>query len=583
MNNKLVIHDAESKQWLRFQQPYQIVRADRLDEVLPQWQLINQMISEHKLYAAGFISYEASSAFDSVLHTHSVSSFPLLWFGLYSKPEVIQLPDLFLSDAYAWNWYPSVSREEYDSAIATVKKYIFQGETYQVNYTMRLNAPFSGSPWELFLKLVRGQQANYAAYVDIDDFAICSASPELFFRLSGNKLISRPMKGTAARGCTLAEDQATAEWLHNSVKNRAENVMIVDMIRNDMGRVADMGSVRVSSLFDVERYPTVWQMTSTVEATTSVSLCEIMAALFPCASITGAPKPRTMQIITSLETTPRHIYTGCIGFISPERQAQFNVAIRTVLIDKKTSLAEYGVGGGIIWDSVSSDEYRECQIKAEVLTAKCPDFSLLETILWTLEDGYFLLDDHLKRLQNSALYFGIPVKIEEIGQKLDALVKVFLNQSYKVRLLITRDGSISCETTSLSSSTNPQPIRLGLSSTPIDSTNPFLYHKTTNRQIYDTAQAVHSNCDDVLLWNERGEITETRIANVIVEMNGELVTPPVKCGLLPGTFRDDLLAQKKVREEVVTVEALKKCDRIFVVNSVRKWCEAVLISNDTET
>jgi para-aminobenzoate synthetase/4-amino-4-deoxychorismate lyase len=583
MNNKLVIHDAESKQWLRFQQPYQIVRAERLDEVLPQWKLVNQMISEHKLYAAGFISYEASSAFDSVLHTHSVSSFPLLWFGLYSKPEVIQLPDLFLSDAYAWNWYPSVSREEYDSAIATVKKHIFRGETYQVNYTMRLNAPFSGSPWELFLKLVRGQQANYAAYVDIDDFAICSASPELFFRLSGNKLISRPMKGTAARGCTLAEDQATAEWLHNSVKNRAENVMIVDMIRNDMGRVADMGSVRVSSLFDVERYPTVWQMTSTVEATTSVSLCEIMAALFPCASITGAPKPRTMQIITSLETTPRHIYTGCIGFISPERQAQFNVAIRTVLIDKKTSLAEYGVGGGIIWDSVSSDEYRECQIKAEVLTAKCPDFSLLETILWTLEDGYFLLDDHLKRLQNSALYFGIPVKIEEIGQKLDALVKIFLNQSYKVRLLITRDGSISCETTSLSSSTNPQPIRLGLSSTPIDSTNPFLYHKTTNRQIYDTAQAVHSNCDDVLLWNERGEITETRIANVIVEMNGELVTPPVKCGLLAGTFRDDLLAQKKVREEVVTVEALKKCDRIFVVNSVRKWCEAVLISNDTET
>jgi para-aminobenzoate synthetase/4-amino-4-deoxychorismate lyase len=325
------------------------------------------------------------------------------------------------------------------------------------------------------------------------------------------------------------------------------------MVRNDMGRVAAVGSVQVASLFDVERYPTLWQMTSTVTAKTDVSLGDIMTALFPCASITGAPKPSTMQIIANLETMPRRVYTGCIGFIAPNKRAQFNVAIRTVLIDKEIGEAEYGVGGGIVWDSVSGDEYEECQVKARILTERRPDFSLLETLLWTPEEGYFLLEYHLQRLRDSAAYFDFPENVDKI-----------------------RDGTISCQETMLTMTNEPQPVRLGIAPTPVDSANPFLYHKTTHRQVYDAARSGCPDCDDVLLWNEQGEITETCIANVVLEFDGELVTPPVRCGLLPGTFRAWLLDQGIVREKVVTIKGLKRSKRIYLVNSVRKWRDAIL-------
>ncbi|MTJ50533.1 aminodeoxychorismate synthase component I [Dolichospermum sp. UHCC 0259] len=579
MKNKLVIHDAKFKHWLCFQNPDEIIKADSIDQVVPKLQLVNDLIAKHQMYAAGFISYEASTAFDSVLETHSPGSFPLLWFGLYKKPEIIELPKPTLPTEYQLNWKPSVIEAEYHQSISKIKEYIALGETYQVNYTLRLNSPFSGDSWELFLKLVQAQNADYGAYVDIDNFAICSASPELFFDLDGNNLTSRPMKGTAARGLTLATDHDIANQLHFSEKNRAENVMIVDMIRNDMGRIANINTVKVPSLFNVEKYPTVWQMTSTVTAKTTASINDIMGALFPCASITGAPKARTMQIIQKLENTPRRIYTGCIGFINPQRQAQFNVAIRTVLIDKKNSQAEYGVGGGIVWDSVSSDEYQECQIKAQVLTLNQPDFSLLETILWQPDDGYFVLDYHLQRLQGSAIYFNFNIDINRLKKQLDELTKKFLNQAYKVRLLLDYYGKITYQTIPLSPVNNQEFVKLGMCCTPIDSNNLFLYHKTTNRQVYETAKAAFPDCDDVLLWNERGEITETCIGNIVVELNGKFITPPVKCGLLAGTFRADLLEKAKIQEEIITVKMLKYINRIYIINSVQKWREAVLISH----
>ncbi len=578
MKNQLVIHNAKLKHWLSFQNPDEIIRADTIDQVVPKLQIINDLIDKHQMYGAGFMSYEASPAFDSVFETNSPCSFPLLWFGLYRKPEIIELPKPALPHEYQLNWTPSVSEAEYHQAISQIKKYIALGETYQVNYTLRLNAPFTGDTWELFLKLVQAQKADYGAYVDIDNFAICSASPELFFHLDGNLLTSRPMKGTAARGLTLVADHDIANQLHFSEKNRAENVMIVDMIRNDIGRIANINTVKVPSLFNVEKYPTVWQMTSTVTATTTVSINEIMAALFPCASITGAPKARTMQIIQELENTPRRIYTGCIGFISPQRQAQFNVAIRTVLIDKKNSQAEYGVGGGIVWDSVSSEEYQECQIKAQVLTLNQPSFSLLETILWQPHDGYFVLDYHLQRLQASAIYFDFNLDINNLKAQLDKLPKSFLNQAYKVRLLLDAHGEIRYQIIPLSPINNQEFVKLGMCCTPVDSTNIFLYHKTTNRQVYERVKATFPDCDDVLLWNEREEITETCIGNIVVKLNGELLTPPVKCGLLAGTFRASLLEQGKIREEIITVEMLKNSDRIYIINSVQKWREAVLVS-----
>ncbi|MFM7405125.1 MAG: aminodeoxychorismate synthase component I [Cuspidothrix sp.] len=579
MNNKLVIHDAKLKHWLFFQNPDQIIIADTIDQVIPKLQLVNDLINKYQLYAAGFISYEAATAFDAVLKTHSSSSFPLLWFGLYQKPEIIELPKPSLSIEYQLNWQSSITEAEYHQAITRIKEYIALGETYQVNYTLRLNAAFNGDSWELFLKLVQAQKANYGAYIDIDNFAICSASPELFFCLDGDKLTSLPMKGTAARGLTLARDHDIANQLHFSEKNRAENVMIVDMIRNDIGRIANINTVKVPKLFNVEKYPTVWQMTSTVTAKTTDSITNIIKALFPCASITGAPKTRTMEIIQELENTPRHIYTGCIGFISPQRQAQFNVAIRTVLIDKQNSQAQYGVGGGIVWDSVSSDEYQECQVKAQVLTLNRPDFSLLETMLWQPNNGYFVLDYHLQRLQSSAIYFDFNLDINQLKIQLDELTKSFLNQDYKIRLLLDSDGEIRYQTMLLSPIDNEKSIKLGLSKTPVDSTNIFLYHKTTNRQIYELAKTTFPNCEDVVLWNERGEITETCIGNIVIEFNGELLTPPVSCGLLAGTFRGDLIAKGKIREEIMTVEKLKNCDCIYIINSVQKWRKAVLTSD----
>jgi para-aminobenzoate synthetase/4-amino-4-deoxychorismate lyase len=576
--NQLIIYDATHQQWLRFQNPIEIIQAHSIHQVVPQFQRVNQLIEQHHYYGAGFISYEAASAFDPNLETYPLTDFPLLWFGLYSKPEVIEIPQVMEGeDNIKLNWLSSVSKTEYENAIAQIKQYIQQGETYQVNYTYRLYTPFQGNAWDYFLQLIQAQPVSYGAYLEIESFTICSASPELFFCLNGDKIIARPMKGTAPRGLTLAADQQLAKDLQNCPKNRAENVMIVDMLRNDMGRVADFYTVQVPSLFDVEKYPTLWQMTSTVTATTHQSLDKIMAALFPCASITGAPKRRTMEIIQELETTPRKIYTGTIGLIKPQRQAQFNVAIRTVLIDKITNKAEYGVGSGIVWDSDSQDEYSECQTKTQFLNTCPQDFELLETILWEPNLGYFLLDYHLQRLQKSAIYFNFNIDLEKVKYKLLKVANQLEGKAYKVRILVNKKCEIYHETIPFCLPETPQPVKLRLNSIAIDSSNPFLYHKTTNRSVYQKAKETTLDCDDVILWNERGEITETCIYNIIVENNGERLTPPVSCGLLAGTYRQMLLDENKIKEEIIYVDSLRKADKIYVINSVQKLREAVLL------
>ena len=578
MKNQVILHNTATKQWMRFENPEEVFIANCIEEVIPCLNKIEKIVLKHGLYAAGFLSYEAAPAFDEALCVKPMDSFPLIWFGMYAKPEMFQLPAQEVASAYTLGeWTPSVSTSVYERTIAKIKELIARGDTYQVNYTFRLNTTFIGDSWSFFLKLVQAQQTGYAAYIDLGGYIICSASPELFFSLDDNRLVSRPMKGTAARGRTLAEDKIQSEWLYNSEKNRAENIMIVDMIRNDMGRIANIGSVEVTSFYDIERYPTLFQMTSTVASTTSSSITEIMTALFPCASITGAPKPRTMEIISELETSPRRIYTGSIGYIAPDRKAQFNVAIRTVLIDRKAEQAEYGFGGGIVWDSDSTDEYNECQVKARILTSDRPEFSLLETMLWTSDIGYFLLDYHFRRLMDSAEYFDYNADIEHIEKKLKSEAASFSDGSYKVRLLVSKEGTIICQSMPLKDFEQPKTVWLRLSPEPVDSGNLFLYHKTTNRQLYDAAKAACPDCDDVVLFNEKDEITESCIANIIVKMDGELVTPPVECGLLPGTFRAWLLDRGEVREKVLTIDALKKAEEIYLINSVRKWQNAVIL------
>jgi para-aminobenzoate synthetase / 4-amino-4-deoxychorismate lyase len=354
--------------------------------------------------------------------------------------------------------------------------------------------------------------------------------------------------------------------------------MIVDMIRNDFGRIAEIGSVNVPYLFTVEKYPTLLQMTSTVTAQSAASLPELMEAMFPCASITGAPKVRTMQIINELEPEPRGLYTGTIGYFGPERQAQFNVAIRTVIIDRETGLADYGVGSGIVWDSDAAGEYEECRLKTEVLTRRRPSFDLLESLLWTPDEGYFLLDKHLQRLAGSAEYFDFSMDEQQVRLRLDQLTHN-LSALHKVRLLLGEDGNITTQAVSLAGNRIIESVKVGLAEDAVDSSEVWLYHKTTHRQVYEKALASRPECDEVLLWNERGELCEATSSNIVLEIDGRLLTPPVSCGLLAGTFRQHLLEQGQIEEGIVTLADLEHCTQLFLINSVRCWRSAYFMDN----
>ena len=381
---------------------------------------------------------------------------------------------------------------------------------------------------------------------------------------------TRPIKGTCPRDPDPARDRLRAAELTTSPKNRAENLMIVDMLRNDLGRVAEIGSVEVPSLFEIERYPTLLQMTSTVTARTSRSLGEILAALFPCASVTGAPKKRTMEIIAASEAAPRGVYTGTVGWAAPDGRASFNVSIRTAVADREAGKVTYGVGSGVVADSDAGDEHAECLLKARILEER--PFALLETLAHHPAEGYRWLEAHLSRLRASARFFVVPLDESRVEGALREAA-AGLTGPGRVRLLLHEDGRVTVESRPLVPA-SPVPLRVGLAGRPVDGSGVWLHHKTTRREAYDDALASRPDCDDVLLWNTRGEVTESSIANVIVERGGDRVTPPVSSGLLAGVERAQLLARGEVREEVVPVGDLKPGQRIWLANSVRGVLEA---------
>jgi para-aminobenzoate synthetase/4-amino-4-deoxychorismate lyase len=563
--------------WLTFADPVRIISTSAPEEIASCLQEIDDAVGSEGLYAAGFLCYEAGAAYNLAVHEPEAGALPLLWFGLYNQHEEMpSIPDTQEVPYMLEGWQASLGEEAYFEAIEQIKQRIAQGDTYQVNFTMHLRSQFSGDPWALFYDLSQAQQAGHTAFLDLGRHVICSASPELFFDLDGDLLSARPMKGTATRGRTLAEDEAQMMALQTSTKDRAENVMIVDMIRNDFGRIAEIGSVEVPTLFTVERYPTLLQMTSTVKAHSMASLPEIMEAVFPCASITGAPKVSTMEIIKGLEPEPRGIYTGAIGYWGPCRQASFNVAIRTVVIDRESGVADYGVGSGIIWDSKADAEYAECRLKSQVLVERFPSFELLESMLWTLEEGFFLLDQHLQRLAGSVLYFGYVLDEQVLRLKLMKFAQSLVETS-KLRILVGQNGQTTIEAQTVGAAKDAPPVPVCLAQTAVDSSSVWLYHKTTRRQVYEDALAGVPDGYDVILWNERGEITEASSANVILELDGQMVTPPVSSGLLAGTYRHSMLEQGIIQERVVTTADLQRSSRIYLINSVRKWREAVYI------
>jgi para-aminobenzoate synthetase/4-amino-4-deoxychorismate lyase len=539
-----------------------------IEAVEPALREVERAADIEGLLAAGFVSYEASPAFDSALQVRADKDFPLLWFGLFERVEARPtLSGGFPMEGESLLWEPEIEKADYLQAIESIRDEIRLGNTYQVNFTYRLRSKAPSNPWQLFLRMVSAQGPGYSAFLDTGRWCICSASPELFFRREGVKLESRPMKGTAKRGRTLGEDNKRARELAGSSKERAENIMIVDMVRNDLGRIAETGSVEVSSLCDLEKYPTVWQMTSAVTAQSNVGLAEIFDALFPPASITGAPKPSTMGIIAALERSPRRVYTGALGFLLPGR-SQFNVAIRTVLVDKQNEVAEYGTGGGITWDSKPGAEFEESLIKARVLHRAIQPFLLLETLRWDRRDGYILLEEHLSRLMDSAFYFDYEVDEAEVRRALATLSATFASGPRRVRLTADSAGKIALSHSRLEPLGSGQPC-VAFAPRPVDSSDAMLFHKTTYRRVYEEALAARPGFSDVLLFNERGEVTESTIANVAVELDGLLCTPPVGCGLLPGTRRARMLVEGSLKERPMTIEEVAKAPRVFLLNSVR--------------
>jgi para-aminobenzoate synthetase/4-amino-4-deoxychorismate lyase len=567
-------------EWLLFTHPVDVVSTSDATKIVDLLNDIESRVEELKLYAAGFISYEASSAFDSALTAVKKSDLPLFCFGLFESVQVFDNPPSIQGDFETNNWRQSGSCDHYLEQLAKIKKRIRAGDTYQVNYTFQRSADYTGDPLALFHRFAK--DAPYAAYIESEDFAICSASPELFFNKTGSLITTKPMKGTVRRGLSQADDEQRQNELASSEKDRAENIMIVDMIRNDLSRVAKTGSVKVTKPLQLEKYPTLWQMTSTVTAQTSSSCSEIISALFPCASITGAPKVATMKIIDELETQARGIYTGSIGYLAPGGLAQFSVAIRTAVLHLDSKQLDYGVGSGIVWDSDPLSEYEECLLKSRAVdnVTETQAFELLETLLWQKDQPYFLLDYHLARLQSSAKYFNFKVNETEINASLQGLsdqLKCQPHSSQRVRMTVNKSGYVDVESTPLGMSTlpsAPEKVRLGHSS--IDSSDPFYYHKTTQRQMYEAQRQQHTDCFDVLLWNENNEVTEFTIANFVLELDGKYYTPPVSCGLLNGTYRQYLIDQGELKERVIYTHELNKASKIYLINSVRKWVSVSL-------
>jgi para-aminobenzoate synthetase / 4-amino-4-deoxychorismate lyase len=576
---------------LLYTEPEEIISASAPDEVNVALDAVSAGLARG-LHAAGFFSYELGYCLEPKLSglLPADRSVPLFWIGLFRASQP-------LDDAYTRGWLEahgaadrakisnlrlSWSREQYRNAFNKVEDYIAAGDVYQINLTLKYLFAFEGDPVALYAALRRKQRVAYGALIHTGDLDVLSLSPELFFRRQGKHMSTRPMKGTAPRGRTPREDARTKTWLAMDEKQRAENLMIVDLLRNDLGRVARIGSVEVTDLFTVETYRSVHQMTSgiTAELRSDMGLKDMLRALFPCGSVTGAPKVRAMEIIRELESGPRGVYTGAIGHIAPSGDAQFNVAIRTVVLSGESG--EMGIGGGIVSDSKEESEFEECLLKAQFLTKPDAPFELIETLRFERTRGFHLLERHLARLQSSAHHFGYPFSREKVMAALDAEAARVTSAVALVRLLLAEDGSIALTSTAIELPTRDMVWRFVISDQRVDEKDAFFYHKTTRRQFFDREmerQKALTDCDEVVFLNKKGELTEGTRTNLFIEMDGRLFTPALASGLLPGTLREELLdlPRAAASEAVLTPQDLLDADRTYLGNSVRGLVRAELM------
>ncbi len=574
------IPNAEDNRSYLFTGPTEILSTGDLQAIPDLFDRVEKALSAGH-YVAGFLSYEAGYHFEPAALGRGrrlpKTYLPLAWFGVYETRLTLDRHDS-TQEPSAREEVATVGREEtaillsrmeYRKAIDRIRRYIEAGDLYQANFTMKIRQAWSGDASALFKRIMANQPVPYGAFINTGEALLLSASPELFFQRNGKEILVRPMKGTARRGMDLKEDAERAAELASDDKNRAENIMIVDLLRSDLGRFCITGSVQARDLFAVARYPDLLQMTSTVCGIlpAGTGYYEIFRSLFPCGSITGAPKIRTMQVIRELEEDAREIACGAIGFFAPDQRATFSVAIRTMMLRSDT--IEMRVGSGVTYDSDADSEYDECLLKSRFLFRKAALFEIIETILW--ETDFVLLDLHLQRMADSAEYFNFQFDTAEAKERLYQLAAGFTNGCcQRIRMLLSRSGAISMTSTPIATGRTPASILIAGERT--HSTDVFLRHKTTQRPLYDRAyaDAQRRGFDDVVFMNERDEVTECAIHNLMVERDGVLVTPAVSCGLLPGVFRQHLMESRpEICEGILTLEDVLAADKIFIFNSVR--------------
>jgi para-aminobenzoate synthetase/4-amino-4-deoxychorismate lyase len=574
-----------------FTRPLRTLCAKNYQEVAGLLKQID--VYSRDFWVCGYLSYEAGYALEPRLvplqTAAGKSTFPLGWFGVFKKPHI------FNHCTGRWNTAPAVAaglresadrpdagalrlstamrRQEYTRAINRIRQYIAQGDIYQANFTFDMYLKTTLSPFDIYRRIRNNQPAPYCAYIAHEHGHITSFSPELFFSMRGASITVKPMKGTARRGLSSSHDKEVASALASDTKNRAENIMIVDLLRNDLGRICRNATVRTRRIFEVETHHTLHQMTSTVTGTLkkSCSFADIINAVFPSGSVTGAPKIRTMEILEKLERGNRGVYTGAIGFVSPDRSAVFNVPIRTLQKLRKETRWRFRVGGGIIWDSGAGQEWEECETKSRFITDALPRFELIETILW--KNGCFAyLGEHLSRLESSAAYFGIPLDTKILRRRITGLRRR-LGQARRMRVRILCDGkgNLRSEAVSPEKGWSQRPLTLVKSKKHTDANNPFLYHKTTYRPWYQAAAkaAMDGKCYDTVFTNTKNEITECAMNNIFVRLGDLLYTPPIECGCLPGVLRAALLKSGKCREKILYEKDISGADEIYCGNSVR--------------
>ncbi|MBF0478059.1 MAG: aminodeoxychorismate synthase component I [Candidatus Omnitrophica bacterium] len=564
-----------------FIRPLQILTTNQPHEIKSIFDQID--ILSQKYWISGYLSYEALYGFEPKLTSPKSFSYPLIWMGVYKKPFLIksykgQRP----GEEHLIQLNSSMSWPTYKNAIHSIKQHIHRGNTYQVNYTFDQNMRASISGWALYDFLRHKQKTSYCAYIHTRHNEIMSFSPELFFCRDKNFIETKPMKGTIKRGRHSAEDLENKNQLAHDTKNIAENLMIVDLLRNDLGRICQTDSIKVQDMFQVETHPTLHQMTTTIQGQLNphTAYYDIFRSLFPCGSVTGAPKIKTMQIIEKIEQGKRGVYCGAIGYISPKQKAVFSVPIRTLVRPTSQKLWKYRVGSGIIWDSDTKQEWEECHTKSQFLTQlPCQDFDIFETILWNKRLIY--LNDHINRLKNSCQYFAYPLDDKNLKLLIKTIQHTLKNNPPTIiKIMVAANGKMRWEVRPFKKFTNNgEPLKIIIAEQKLDSQNKFLFHKTTRRPWYEKASKLTKNNQsyEVIFFNQRGELCEGSRSNIFIDMAGQLFTPALTCGLLPGILRGRLLKQNKCKELILHKTDLDRAQAIYCGNSVRGLVQVKMV------